>query len=78
MDARGSVRSRLADALDVDEMIAVCQELVRIPSLSGDEAAAACALAECLSNLGYDRVEVDDMGNVLGWLDGSGDGPTLL
>ena len=68
----------LADALDVDGMIAVCQELVRIPSLSGDEAAAARALAGCLHDLGYDRVEIDDMGNVLGWLDGSGNGPTLL
>ena len=60
----------LHDALDVDGMIAVCQELVRIPSLSGDEAAAARALAGCLHNLGYDRVEIDDKGNVLGWLDG--------
>src|SRR5215212_8373584 len=74
----GAFDPGLADTLDVDGMIAVCQELVRIPSLSGDEAAAARALAECLRNLGYDRVEVDDMGNVLGWLDGSGDGPTLL
>jgi putative selenium metabolism hydrolase len=68
----------LADALDVAGMTAACQELVRIPSLSGDEAAASHALAGCLRNLDYDRVEIDEKGNVLSWLDGTGDGPTLL
>jgi succinyl-diaminopimelate desuccinylase len=68
----------LHDALDVDGMIAVCQAMVRIPSLSGEEAAAASALARCLRALEYDRVEIDDKGNVLAWLDGQGDGATLL
>ena len=69
---------RLRDALDADGMIAACQELVRIPSLSGDEAAVATALAERLRRLDYDRVEVDDKLNVVAWLDGSGGGPSLM
>lgn len=68
----------LDDALDVDRMIAACQELSRIPSLSGDEAAAARALADILRGLGYDQVEIDDKSNVLGWIEGVGEGPTLL
>ena len=50
MDSAGEAFDpRLADALDVAGMIAACQDLVRIPSLSGDEAAAAHALAGCLA-----------------------------
>jgi succinyl-diaminopimelate desuccinylase len=59
-------------------MIAACQELVRIPSLSGEEAAAGVAFAAQLRALAFDRVEIDDKGNVVGWLDGEDDGPTLL
>ena len=69
---------RLRDALDVAGMIAACQELVRIPSLSGDEAAVAGALAGHLRRLGYDRVEVDAKANVVAWLHGAGGGPSLL
>ncbi len=68
----------LRDALDVKGMIAACQELVRIPSLSGEEAAAGSALARYLRDLDYDRVEIDDKGNVLGWLEGQAEGPVLL
>jgi succinyl-diaminopimelate desuccinylase len=71
----------LRDALDVNGMIAACQDLVRIPSLSGEEAAAGSALAQLLRDLGYDRVEIDDKGNVLGRLgrlDGPGEGSVLL
>jgi succinyl-diaminopimelate desuccinylase len=68
----------LDEALDTEAMIAACQQMVRIPSLSGEEAEAAAAMADCLRALDYDRVDIDDKGNVLGWLDGEGDGPTLL
>ncbi|MCC7023508.1 MAG: M20/M25/M40 family metallo-hydrolase [Thermomicrobiales bacterium] len=72
-------RDRALDgALDTDSMITACQQMVRIPSLSGEESEAAAAMVDCLRALDYDRVDIDDKGNVLGWLDGEGNGPTLL
>jgi succinyl-diaminopimelate desuccinylase len=75
---RESPGAALDAALDVTGMIAACQELVRIPSLSGEEAAAGAALAAQMRALAFDRVDIDDKRNVIGWLDGEDDGPTLL
>lgn len=77
-DLDPATADRLRRALDVDRMIAVCREVVRIPSLSGEEAAVASVLAGHLERLGYDRVEIDANGNVVAWLDGAGGGPSLL
>ena len=56
---------------------ALCRELVRIPSLSGDEGRLAAFVAERMSAAGLD-VETDRFGGVLGVKRGSGPGPTLL
>jgi putative selenium metabolism hydrolase len=53
------------------------QDLVRIPSLSGQEEAAAIRLAEEMRKVGFDEVRIDRIGNVIGRV-GSGDGPKLL
>ncbi|HVS14913.1 MAG TPA: YgeY family selenium metabolism-linked hydrolase [Thermoanaerobaculia bacterium] len=53
-------------------------ELVRIPSVLGDEAAVAERAAEAMRALGYDTVEIDAAGNVVGVIAGERPGPTVL
>lgn len=45
---------------------ALLTELVAIPSLSREEAAASCFLAESMKSFGYERTEVDAAGNAVG------------
>ncbi len=58
-------------------MIAFARDLVRIPSLSGEEEAVAHRVAREMRDLAFDEVLLDPMGNVLGRI-GSGEGPILL
>ncbi len=64
--------------IDRDGLIRCTCELVRIPSVLGGEDAVAPFVADRLRTLGFDRIEVDEAGNVVGTLSGSGPGPTLL
>lgn len=62
-----------------DEVIELCREFVGIPSESGQEGAMAARVQEEMQRLGFDRVWVDDLGNVIGLVRGTaGDGPVLL
>jgi putative selenium metabolism hydrolase len=70
--------ARIRDALDVDGLVAACQALVSIPSPPGEEGVAATAFARLLERLGYDRVIIDDKSNVIGWINGSRPGPTVM
>lgn len=54
------------------------RDVLRIPSLPGEEGDVARRLERELGSLGFDRVEVDDAGNVLGKLDGRREAPSLL
>jgi putative selenium metabolism hydrolase len=49
-----------------------CQEIVRIPSVSGSERALAERLVAEMQRLGYDEVQIDAMGNVIGRVGGPG------
>jgi putative selenium metabolism hydrolase len=60
------------------EVLAFCRELVRRPSLSGDERHAADLVEAEMAMLGYDRIERDDMGSVVGLMLGDGAGPRVL
>ena len=55
---------------------ALCREMVRIPSLSGDEGRLAAFVAERMTAAGLE-VGTDRFGSVLGVKRGSGPGPTL-
>lgn len=44
----------------------LCQELVRIPSLSGEEAGVMDAVSRVMNELGYTRVWRDRLGNTIG------------
>ena len=60
------------------QLITLCQELIRRPSLSGQEEAVAQFLRRTMEELGFDRVEVDAYGSVMGAFRGSRPGPTVL
>lgn len=60
------------------EAIAFCRELVRAPSLPGEERAVADLVAAEMSLLGYDQVLRDALGDVVGIVRGAGQGPTVL
>ena len=61
-----------------EEIIRFTQELVRCPGFSGDEAETAAAVARQMKKLGYDQVEVDRWGNVIGTIRGARPGPTIV
>ena len=61
-----------------DEYIKFLQDLIGIPSPSGNEADAALYIAEKMKSYGYDSVEVDSLSDVMGTIHGSGDGRTIL
>jgi len=64
---------------DVDDaaLVAFATRLARTPSQSGREREAVEATAAELERLGFERVEIDRVGNCIGYL-GSGPGPRLL
>lgn len=64
--------------IDFDGLIHLTRELVRIPSLFGQEEALAQHIAQTMRSLGFDDVATDDYGNVVGVIEGDLPGPTLL
>jgi len=60
------------------EAVSFAQELIRRPSLSGQEHDVAELVAREMAMLGYDEVTVDELGSVVGALAGTGPGPTAL
>ncbi|MBI9091506.1 MAG: YgeY family selenium metabolism-linked hydrolase [Desulfobacterium sp.] len=59
-----------------DRFIEDCQGMVQCPSESGHEEAAAIFAKTVMERLGFDRVWIDDVGNVLGQI--KGNGPTTI
>lgn len=68
----------VASYVDEKSTVELAQELIRIPSPTGEERAIAEFLAEKLRGLSFDEVIVDRDWNVLATVQGSGEGPTLL
>lgn len=64
-------------ASTLSPVAALCRELVRIPSLPGQEGPLAAAVAAWMEAAGL-AVEIDAFGSVLGLRRGLGPGPTLL
>jgi putative selenium metabolism hydrolase len=59
------------------EMLAFLQDLIQMPSLSGQEKAVAGLVKGKLREIGVEEVSIDPAGNVIARL-GDGDGPTLV
>lgn len=62
----------------LDALVALAQRLVRSPSLSCEEDATAKLVEEEMRTLGFDVVEVDRNGSVIGIVEGEEPGRTLL
>ena len=62
---------------DCQSLLHFTERLVQTPSPSGQEGAVASLIMDEMRQLGYDHVEMDETGNVLGRI-GSGVGPTLM
>lgn len=60
------------------EIIRFTQEMVRCPGFSGDEGKTAAVVAREMNQLGFDSVEVDRWGNVIGTIHGARPGPTIV
>lgn len=58
--------------MDSEKLIAFCQDLIRLKSLSGNEQAVADRVMQEMRELGYDEVRSDRFGNVVGKLRGDG------
>jgi len=61
-----------------EKVIKTCQELIRIPSLSGDEQECANAIIDIMKTEGFDEVITTDYGSIIGRINGKKDGKTLL
>ncbi len=71
MNLRAACEAAFPGALDF------ARRLVRTPSMPGQEAAIAKVVAREMADLGYDAVEQDGAGNVIGTIRG-GSGPVLM
>jgi putative selenium metabolism hydrolase len=64
--------------MHTDRLIKFVQAMVQQPSLSGEERAVAERVEAEMRSLSYDSVEVDEVGNVVGVIEGAAAGKTLL
>ena len=64
--------------MDTEKMIEFAQALVQRPSLSGEEGAVAQRVVDEMHALGFDQVNVDENGSVIGIIEGATQGKTLL
>jgi putative selenium metabolism hydrolase len=72
------MHQEFSSRLDVPALVTFTQELIKRPSVLGNEAKVAGLVAEQLRVLGFDAVETDRAGNVIGVLSGDLPGPTIL
>jgi putative selenium metabolism hydrolase len=61
-----------------DALLTFAQDLIRLPSLSGEEEAVVQRIVHEMTHLGYDQVWVDANGSAIGLVEGAQPGPTLL
>ena len=69
-------RDYYQDAKDLEtRLVGFMQDIIRIPSLSSQEAAVVRRAAQEMETLGFDEVRVDAMGNLIGRI---GSGPRVI
>lgn len=74
-----AINGQLAELAEAQRapLVEFCRRLIQAPSMSGREEEAARLVETEMIRLGYDRVWIDDVGNVVGLMRGEGEGPTL-
>ncbi len=63
---------------DVEPCVDFLQRLIRTEGLPGNEGATAALVQSEMVELGYSDVHIDDAGNVLGKVPGSGEAPPMM
>jgi putative selenium metabolism hydrolase len=63
--------------LNAEQLASFAQDLVRLPSPSGQEGQVAARLSEEMQRVGFAEVRTDQVGNVIGRI-GDGRGPTIM
>jgi succinyl-diaminopimelate desuccinylase len=71
-------RETMERDLSFERAIGFAADLIRIPSLSGDEGAVAWRIVDELRALGFDEVRTDRAGNVIGRIAGRGGAPPVV
>jgi succinyl-diaminopimelate desuccinylase len=61
-----------------ENALSFAQDLIRIPSLSGREGEVARRILLEMEALGYDETRIDEVGNVIGVVKGTGGGPPVM
>jgi putative selenium metabolism hydrolase len=61
-----------------DQLVALCQNLISIPSVTGQEEKLALFIKEKMLGLGFDKAWIDDVGNVIGVVKGKKPGQKVL
>ena len=64
--------------IDRDELVSFVQDVIRIPSYSGQEGAVADFLHDKMLSFGFDEVQRVRYGSILGCIHGNKPGPTIL
>ena len=73
-----SISDVLQNAINEADLIAECQGIVRIPSETGAEHDVARMLSALMQRLGFDEVQIDQKGNLIGRIKGTGAGPSVM
>ena len=63
---------------EIDALTAFTQKLVQTRSLTGNEQDAVAVISTEMQRLGFDRVWTDELGNLIGLIEGTQPGPTIL
>ena len=64
--------------IDENALISFTQRLVQAKSVTGSEQEVIRVLSAEMTKLGYDRIQVDEFGSLIGIVEGKQSGPTLL
>ncbi|MDF2928523.1 MAG: peptidase [Anaerospora sp.] len=65
-------------SIDEQALVLLCQQLIQTPSYTGQEKGVASLLKDTMLGLGFDRVWIDAVGNVIGEIKGALPGPRIL
>jgi len=61
-----------------EQTLSLCRALIGEASLSGAEETAVARMQEAFAQLGFDRVQIDRFGSIIGTIDGNRPGPNIL
>lgn len=75
---KNTVGAAIDTAIEFDALIKACQKIVQIESLTGEEEKVARFVAEQMRVQQFDKVEIDNNGNVVGTVFGNGSGPSVM